>query len=49
MVPAAGTPKTVPEFPVSPEHIMGRGIIVREKLADFLLYVNTGADYDFVR
>jgi hypothetical protein len=28
---------------------MGQGIIVQEKLADFLLYVNAGADYDFVR
>ncbi|MDR0494294.1 MAG: glucosaminidase domain-containing protein [Treponema sp.] len=49
MVPAAGVAETVPELPVSAENIMGQGIVLQEKLADFLLYVNIGADSDFVR
>jgi hypothetical protein len=48
-IPGARVPETPPELPESPEHIMGKGVTPPEKLADFLLYVNAGADYDFVR
>jgi hypothetical protein len=51
--PAAITtvPETVPELPERPDppvHIMGEGIVPKEKLAAFLLWNNTGADDDFV-
>jgi hypothetical protein len=39
----------VPERPAIPEHILGKGLVETEKLAAFLLSVNTGADGDFVR
>jgi hypothetical protein len=38
-----------PELPDSPVLIMGKGAVSGEKLAEFLLFVNTGAKDDFVR
>jgi hypothetical protein len=56
LVPEAGPGAIVPEtpppefpkLPGSPEHIMGQGTVPGEKLANFLLHINAGADYDFV-
>jgi hypothetical protein len=41
-------PPTLPENPEPPVHIMGRGIVPREKLAAFLLFHNVFVDDDFV-
>jgi hypothetical protein len=43
------TAKTVPVRPDTPVLIMGKGVVSREKLSEFLLWVNSGAKGDFVR
>jgi hypothetical protein len=43
------TAKTVPVRPEPPVLIMGKGVVSGEKLAEFLLWVNSGAKGDFVR
>jgi hypothetical protein len=43
------TAQTVPERPDTPVLIMGKGVVSGEKLAEFLLRVNTEAKDDFVR
>ena len=44
-VERAGLP---PERPLPPEYIMGKGMVSREKMADFLILNNSGANRDFV-
>jgi len=47
-LPPETAPET-PEFPETSGHIMGKGTVPEEKLADFLLQINKRADEDFVR
>ena len=44
----ANLPPVGAEAPLPPENIMGKGLVSREKMAEFLLMNNSSADKNFV-